>query len=118
MKYKTLFRLVLKAIGVLLIGLGLPGFGGSLASISYQLWSASQPGAAPLATSYWWSQFYLFAGPLLQLIFGLYLLLGGKWILEKCIPSNKTYCSHCSYELSDASAQKCSECGAALATDA
>ncbi len=117
MKHKTWFRLILKAIGVLLVCLGLPdilnvvavflsiGFGG--------LWGMPAQGfdwstvLAALAQ-------YGMIGALAKLLLGLYLLFGGKLIVDLCIPSNRPYCPDCGFELRVIRGDKCSECGIRL----
>jgi hypothetical protein len=42
---------------------------------------------------------------------GLYLFFGGKWIVDKAIPSNRPYCHECGYELTAATQNRCPECG-------
>jgi hypothetical protein len=121
MKHKTWFRLVIKAIGVLLVGLSVPNLISSIvaiidAVIGAQSWTFYTPysttGVSPGD---------LVMGAVLQILpasaqtcFGLYLLLGGKWLVNKCIPSNRPYCPECGYDLSNASGDKCPECGIAL----
>jgi uncharacterized paraquat-inducible protein A len=46
-----------------------------------------------------------------NLIAGLYLFFGGKWIVNKAIPSNRPYCHECGYELTHARSNVCPECG-------
>ena len=113
MKHKTWFRLVMKAIGVLLICLSLP----DLMRAGVQLASTllSDPGSGPWPPGGWW--WWLGAwgvGPALQLALGLYLVLGGKWIVDTVIPSNRPYCPECGYDVSKATASDCPECGSQL----
>jgi len=120
MKHKTWFRLVIKAIGVLLSALAMPSFvretimildaafGGALSggALPYSM----VPGHLLLS----WSLQIL--PTLTQLGVGIYLVVGGAWIVNKCIPSNRPYCPECGYDLSHhaASASNCPECGVAL----
>jgi hypothetical protein len=41
----------------------------------------------------------------------MYLLIGGKWIADFAIPSNRPYCPNCGYDLSHYSGERCPECG-------
>ncbi len=115
MKYKTWFRLVVRAIGLLLIGLSLP----TACSLAVQLvqsmaWSAStSPGSGLLV---------MYGGLLGQIVgyglefgLGLYLFFGGAWVVNHCIPSNRPYCPECGYDTSSlVSGQRCPECGDTL----
>ncbi len=117
MKHKTWFRLVLKAIGVLLIGLTIP----TLSEVTIFLLNSLLVGVTPLfvprSFGGTWLGVLRVVGPILQFIFGLYLLLGGKWIVNLCIPSNRPYCPECGYDLSKATSANCPECGVKLPRD-
>jgi hypothetical protein len=116
MKHKTWFRLVIKAIGILLIGLSLPGIGQALGFIVY-LAIGDKPSSLSRDT-FWLLQGLYYAGSVVQLALGLYLLLGGKWIVDRCIPSNRQYCPDCGYDLSRSSSDRCAECGTLLPREA
>jgi hypothetical protein len=112
MKHKTWFRLVLKAIGVLLVGLSLPDVFTTVLRVVYV--TTDDQFSANLATPQWWT-WGSFAAPLLQFAFGLYLFFGGGWVVIKAIPSNRPYCPDCGYPLNNLSGpERCPECGAAL----
>ncbi len=104
MKYKTAFRLALKAIGVWLVAQtieSLPWTGSLLVnawgdpSQAYR-WQAAVPGA--LAN-------------ILGIGVALYLFFGAKWIVNLAIPSNRPYCQECGYELTGNVTGVCPECG-------
>ncbi len=114
MKHKTWFRLVLKAIGVLLIGLTIPTLSQVVLFILYNFMVGVTPLFVPRSFGRSW---ITVAGPMLQFIFGLYLLFGGKWIVNLCIPSNRPYCQECGYDLSRATSANCPECGVKLPRD-
>lgn len=110
MKYKTLFRLALKVVGVYLMASFL------LSTLGHVSWvvadwlqppSWSDPGRVP--------RLLIQAG--LQSIiamFGLYLFFRGEWIVNLAIPSNRPYCPECGYEVSKVKSHICPECGTAF----
>ncbi len=114
MKHKTWFRLVLKAIGVLLIGLTIPTLADVVFIIIHDWIVAARPLLIPRSFG---RPLIAIVGPMLQFIFGLYLLFGGKWIVNLCIPSNRPYCPECGYDLSKATSANCPECGVKLPRD-
>ena len=97
MKYKTLFRMLLKAIGVLAF---VEGVSSTFMSIGYAFMGAA--GAYAI---------FGIAGALAKMAIGLYLFFGGKWIADKAIPGNRPYCHECGYDLTSAAGNLCSECG-------
>jgi len=104
MRYKTAFRLGLKLIGVWMIASAV-GDAGSVIGVCFELATSGQ------IVGNW------MLGPLLgvsgQVAVGLYLFFGGRWIVDKAIPSNRPYCHECGYELSGAAPAEgvCPECG-------
>lgn len=114
MKHKTWFRLVIKAIGVLLIGFALNHVVQFVIQLTYvYLYDPfGSSGIFPLQ-GVWWTMQYLppALGALAQLIVGLYLFFGGGWIVNKVVPSNPRYCPECGYDLSKSTAPNCPECG-------
>jgi hypothetical protein len=113
MKHKTWFRLVIRAVGVAFIGFSLPLLGSQIANLVGYLeyWSST---AVSGNLQSWHFLGYLIGG-IGQFALGVYCLAGGKWIVDKCIPSNRPYCPECGYDLShNAHATQCPECGVAL----
>ena len=107
MKHKTLFRLLLKVVGVWLFVDG----AGQLASYAANvLFFLTQQVVGGAWSQLWYSLFSLI-GPLLKSCIGLYLFFSGEWIVNKAIPSNRPYCPECAYDLSGAVSNRCPECG-------
>ena len=117
MKHKTWFRLVIKAIGVLLVGFSLPTIWRIAFDLVGILWAylmASDYSLSPYGHGYRFLQWLREGGLVVQFVFGLYLFFGGKWIVNKVIPSNRPYCPECGYDLSKTRSAKCPECGTVL----
>lgn len=112
MKHKTWFRLVLKAIGVLLIGFSLPTVGRAVGELIYAYLEGNQFAGYP--ANYWIVQSLYYGGTFVQFLLGLYLFFGGKWLVNMAIPSNRPYCPECGYDLSRCKGAQCPECGIAL----
>jgi hypothetical protein len=101
------FRLLLRAIGVLLLGLSVPML----------LWTA---GAAALtaASAGGRMSYEPLLAPVVayggQAAIGLYLLLGGQLLVDYCLQGVRGRCGGCGYDLSGLDAQVCPECGAPI----
>lgn len=105
MKYKTLFRLLLKAFGVMLFAYGIPQVIPTIA------W-AMDPRTRSLPSNT--HTFLQVANIVIQPVLGLYLFFGGKWIVNLAIPGNRPYCPECAYDLTGAPTERCPECGTAF----
>lgn len=114
MKHKTWFRLLIKAIGVVMVGLSLPLLFQLVVFVIFVQQTAQGGMPSGLGGAYWWLQVGHYSGGLVQAAIGLYLLFGGEWLVNTCIPSNRPYCPECGYDLSQSSAERCPECGVSM----
>jgi len=105
MKHKTLFRLMLKAVGVLLFCQGISQLTTSIGSLLIELLNA--PGGGVVYAPFPWAWVI---GSALLVSIGLYLFFGGKWLADKAIPGNRPYCHECGYDLTGAVEHRCPEC--------
>jgi hypothetical protein len=116
MRYKTLFRVLVKVIGVALLAMATVTAAQSLPTILAELIDPQLGAMFGVGASRWYQFRTLWAPPLCTFLveagLGLYLLLGGKWLANIAIPSNRPYCGECGYELTKALSTTCPECGA------
>ena len=112
MKHKTLFRVLLKLLGVWMFLGGVTGaIQDAVQVVGFLYRPAGFAGAMP-----WYAWVGFSSGPV-SIFLGLYLFFGGEWIVNKAIPSNRPYCGDCGYDLSKNTASYCPECGATAPRD-
>ncbi len=104
MKYKTLFRLLVRFLGVGFLAFGCQGLLYAAFSV---LWNWYKPSS--FRPDSWWT--WTVVPPMAHVLIGIYLFFGGRWIVNLAIPSNRPYCPNCAYELTGISNGRCPECG-------
>lgn len=110
MKYKTLFRLLVRLLGLYLVVSSLPWV--LVALITFGLYFLSD-GFFDYLEFFSYNLQYL-GNQLLGVLLGLYLFFRGEWIVNRAIPSNRPYCHECAYALTGLpAAGVCPECGTA-----
>lgn len=109
MKYKTLFRVLLKVIGVWFLAQGTAEFGGHLAwEVAVRVIDADLD--LGILESPFRVQAYVLTA--MKIIVGLYLFFGGRGLADLVIPNNRDYCPECSYPITSHQTDNCPECGA------
>src|SRR5262245_16079996 len=103
MRYKTLFRVLLKLLGVYFVITGLAQFVTTL-EVLRQLLSRGAPGTIS------WQATNLI-GPGIEMLCGTYLFFWGRRLVDLAVPANRPYCPECGYELTGATGDVCPECG-------
>lgn len=105
MRYKTLFRVLLKMLGIWFVVTSGTQLLSGIAQFAFS-GSSGNPSVAYIA------MFGVTSA--VQLGIGFYLFFGGEWIVNLAIPSNRPYCPQCGYDLSQTHGSTCLECGVAL----
>jgi len=104
------FKLLLRGIGVLLLGLGGP-------SVISQVGAIVQiviGGDLSYLNEYAWMYGGMLVGNVAQAGIGVYLLFGGGWIINRCLAELQHNCVSCGYDISASVGDACSECGAPI----
>jgi hypothetical protein len=103
------FKLLVRAIGLLILGLGGPSLLFSLTGLLVEVWdqSVAQYGVMRYVA--------VTLPPMLaygaQTAFGLYLFLGAERLISRCMRDVRGHCPACGYDLSSTSTGRCPECG-------
>jgi len=112
MRYKTLFRVGLKLLGVYFFFTALVALASAVSNYIWQGWINTPAGGVGVLISGSSSNIWFWhASTVLELFVGLYLFFGGKWIVDRAIPGNRPYCHECGYDLTNAIGNVCTECG-------
>ncbi|MEX2218497.1 MAG: hypothetical protein WD749_07010 [Phycisphaerales bacterium] len=102
------FKLVVRAIGLLLLGMALPSLIWQVGTIVALAFDSQLTQFQPMYFIQWVPGVL---GTAAQLAFGLYLLLGAERLIARCLRDVRGHCACCGYDLSSLTADKCPECG-------
>lgn len=112
MKHKTWFRLVVKAIGILVFCLGLAEFCGLVLHLAGVVFTDAIPSVGLPDLLYQFG--YAFGRAVGGMVIGAFLLSSADLVTDRIIPSNRPYCPACGYEIAGVKTGDCPECGVAL----
>lgn len=109
MKHNTLVRLLVKLLGVYFLANGV------IQIVQVSTWLVAQTLRRSMPAGLDWSAYAVqVLTHAVSLALGCYLFFGGKWVVDKIIPSNRPYCPECCYELTGLVGERCPECGVEL----
>jgi hypothetical protein len=100
------FRLLLKGIAVLLLGLSIPMLLWTLGALVAQRLASGGIGAVSLSVE--WLPSIIGYGS--QAAIGLYLLLAGQQLIDYCLRGVRGRCPACGYNVEGLSTTNCPEC--------
>lgn len=109
------FKLVIRLVGVLLLGLAIPQLMTSLSPLR-NVWIQLTESVTMKGQSDVWvfASLAYAAAPLMQTAIGVYLLLGAPRLRAWCIQSVIGRCACCDYDVREITAPFCPECGSPL----
>ncbi len=106
---KTLFLVLLKALGAFLVASNV----GILVRVLVNCLRQANGGSGIL----WGSQLQTGLPAMVVIAVGLYMFFGGRRIADLAIPSNRPRCDNCGYAISGGRTDRCPECGAPIRRD-
>jgi hypothetical protein len=110
----TWFTLLIRAIGILIVGVAISP---SLAWVGYIIGALREGRNAPGIGEFWsLSAVFGAMATCAQLAYGLYLIFGARWLIVHCIGSLYGRCHACGYDLTGVVADRCPECGVPFPT--
>jgi hypothetical protein len=102
------FKLLVRAIGLLLLGLALPAI---LVNAGYIIWMKLDPTYSQVGGAQLLRYLPVILGYGAQCILGFYLMLGAEPIIARCLRGVRGRCATCGYDISSLAASPCPECG-------
>ncbi|HEX8341646.1 MAG TPA: hypothetical protein VF624_12110 [Tepidisphaeraceae bacterium] len=108
MKYKTLARIALRLLGVYFIA-------DSLFTLSFRAINLVEWYTGIFGVGFQGQTTHMMIANILpqfvRLAIGLYFFYGGRWVIDRIVPSNRPYCPECGYDLTRNPTYQCPECG-------
>lgn len=106
------FKLLVRVVGLLLVGLAVPSLVDRVGTVVNEFTSPTPPTSLSVGWVVAWV-----LGPALQCAFGVYLLAGGGALTRWCVGKAKGRCPSCDYDLRGITGGRCPECGALAPTE-
>jgi hypothetical protein len=104
------FKLLVRLVGLLLIGLSLPSVLWQIGRILASTISASPTRTSSSMSYELWSGVPYLLGYGVQLGLGIYLLRGGEWVIRKILAEIHGRCSVCGFDIQNTKGSTCPEC--------
>lgn len=116
MKRLGWFRVLVRLLGLLLIGLGVAPMVSQFGTVGYVIMNWQQGSGSRLNENWLWIVVTLASvvAHTVQVVFGFYLLFSGRRLVAWCLRDVDTVCARCAYDLNGVCQGKCPECGLVL----
>ena len=108
----TWFTVAMRSIGILVLALGIPWLASEVMAARWYLFPQPRGTASWVANK--WQPFVFVVGPSLQVMLGLYLVLGGRALKRMCLGSVEARCPVCNYDVRGLRGPACPEYGIGL----
>lgn len=104
------FKLLIRAIGLVLLGIGVPSLLGTVGNLlAFLTYNSGSSGVNAILS---WGAFA--CGTVFQLLLGVYLLRGGGRLTAHILASVVGRCVTCGYDVRTIAGTNCPECGTLL----
>jgi len=108
------FRLLVRALGLLVAGVSVPSLVRGISSFAWAVFNQTQ--FAGQRASYLIFYASDMVGGMLQLLLGIYLLFFADAFIRRCLLDIRDRCPTCQYDLRGITAPTCPECGEQVLT--